>query len=88
MGHDLGEPPIKKLLANTVLHFLPGIDPEFEKVPEECNHVINDEVGQNLVASENTRAKMDPVTKAFKKILKTEKLDALVILGGGSAEVG
>lgn len=88
MGYDLGEPPIKKLLANAVLHFLPGVDPGFEKVPETCNHDLNDELGQNLVASENKTDEIDPITKAFKKLLKTEKLDALVILGGGSAEVG
>ncbi|XP_033217593.1 carboxypeptidase D-like isoform X2 [Belonocnema kinseyi] len=88
MGYDIGEPPIKKLLANAVLHFLPGVDPGFEKVPETCNHELNDEVGQNIVASENKTYEIDSITKAFKKLLKTEKLDALVILGGGSAEVG
>ena len=85
-GYDIGEPRFKKLLANAVLHFLPGIDPGFEKVNENCNQKFVEEVGQNLV--ENNTDKMNPVTEAFIKILQTEKLDVLIILGGGSVEVG
>lgn len=87
-GYDIGEPPIKKLLANAVLHFVPGIDPGFEKVPESCNQVYNDEVGQNFVNSQNKSREINAITEAFLKMLTTERFDVIVILGGGSSEIG
>lgn len=87
-GNQIGNPPIKKLLDTTVLHFIPGVDPNFDNVSDNCNPLVQDEVGQKLLISEDKQAKkMDAVTSAFKNMLLTENYDAIVVIAGGAKDV-
>lgn len=87
-GNQIGDPPIKKLLDNVVLHFVPGVDPKFDEVADSCNPLVDDEVGKNLLASLNGQIQeVDPVTKAFKEMLLEENYDVIVMIGGAAKQV-
>ncbi|KAG7204671.1 hypothetical protein KM043_005086 [Ampulex compressa] len=90
MGNQIGNPPIKRVLDNAVLHFLPGIDPGFDDIRniEDCNPVVKDEIGiKLLIKGNNETSKANAVMNAFKTMLRTEAYDAIIILGGGALKV-
>lgn len=82
-GNQIEDPPIKKILKNAVLHFIPGVDPKFDKIEDMCNPPMRDEVGQKLIDNRDA----DPTTQAFKDLLKSENYDVVVILHGGDLKV-
>lgn len=82
-GNKLGDPPIKKILNNAVLHIIPGVDPKFDEIGDVCNPPMQDEVGQKLIDNRDA----DPTTQAFKDLLKSENYDVVVILHGGDLKV-
>lgn len=92
MGNQIGDPPIQRILNNSVLHFVPGIDPGFDNIinVEECNPIVDDEVGKRLLSHNNnvTSDKLDMITNAFKTMLFSEKYDAIIILESGALEIG
>lgn len=84
-GNKNEDPVIKSLLDRVILHFLPGVDPSFEKVKYECNPSVNDEVGKKLYSlPKEQRPELDVVPNAFESILKSENFDALIVMGGGN----
>ncbi|XP_008548171.1 carboxypeptidase D [Microplitis demolitor] len=84
-GDRIGDPPIVKLLDNAVIHIIPGVDPGFESLPDNCNPIVNNEVGQKLL--ENNSNESDLVTSAFKRMLSTEDYDIIVNIFGGNLGV-
>ncbi|XP_011647483.1 carboxypeptidase D-like [Pogonomyrmex barbatus] len=90
MGNQIGNPPIQRLLNNSMLHFIPGVDPKFNDIKEnkDCNPVIKDEVGEKLLLENSDASKRtNTVTKAFKRMLQDENYDVIVILGGGFSQI-
>ncbi|XP_012529985.1 carboxypeptidase D [Monomorium pharaonis] len=90
MGNQIGNPPIQRLLDNTMLHFVPGIDPGFDNVEksEDCNPIVKDEVGEKLLLENtDTSQQADRVTDMLKRMLQTENYDAIVILGDGASQI-
>ncbi|XP_046604005.1 carboxypeptidase D [Neodiprion virginianus] len=88
IGNQIGNPPIKKLLDNVVLHFIPAVDPKFDSLPDSCNPSVKNEIGKNLLDSLNNKSqKVDAVTNALKQMMLTENFDALIIIGGGAKDV-
>ncbi|XP_043268241.1 carboxypeptidase D-like [Venturia canescens] len=89
-GDRIGDPPIMKLLDNAVLHFIPGLDPNFHRVPDHCNPlVVNDEVGKILISQEDEDAEgLDAVTNSFRRLLRNEAFDGIVTFSGGKIAVG
>ncbi|XP_012252341.2 carboxypeptidase D isoform X1 [Athalia rosae] len=87
-ANNIGDPPMKELLDNVVLHIVPGIDPGFDNVADNCNPIVENEVGSQFLLSyiDKTR-KVDAVTKAFEEMLMTENYDVIIIIGGGAKEV-
>ncbi|KAK2580979.1 hypothetical protein KPH14_006039 [Odynerus spinipes] len=84
MGNKIGDPPIKRILNNAVLHFIPGVDPGFDNVPNDCNPVVKDEVGEKLLSQNpNKTREMDIITNAFRKMLLNEGYDVIILLGSG-----
>ena len=89
MGDRIGDPPIKKLLDNAVFHFIPGVDPGFDTISDNCNPLVHDEVGQKLLATDDENSQsLDAVTNAFRSILRNEEYSAIILFGGGSKQVG
>ncbi|KOX76817.1 Carboxypeptidase D [Melipona quadrifasciata] len=92
MGNQIGDPPIQRILNNSVLHFVPGIDPGFDNVinVQECNPIVDDEIGKRLLSHNNnvTSDKLDMITNAFKTMLSSEEYDAIIILESGALEIG
>lgn len=87
-GNRIGDPPIKRLLKDVVLHFVPGVDPGFDDIPDNCNPLVENEVGQKVLDSfKEAGRESDPVTKAFREMLSAEDYNALVIIGGGAKKV-
>ena len=90
MGNQLEDPPIQRILNNTVLHFLPGVDPGFDNIVniQDCNPIQSGEIGERLLQKDNTGSdETNRVTNAFKQILSNEGYDVIVILGSGSLKV-
>lgn len=76
---------VKNLLDRVILHFLPGVDPTFDKVNYECNPTVHDEVGKKLYSlPKEQRPELDVVPNAFENILQSENFDALIVIGGGN----
>ncbi|KAK1121827.1 hypothetical protein K0M31_010139 [Melipona bicolor] len=92
MGNQIGDPPIQRILNNSVLHFVPGIDPGFDNIinVQECNPIVDDEIGKRLLSHNNnvTSDKLDMITNAFKTMLSSEEYDAIIILESGALEIG
>ncbi|KOC66182.1 Carboxypeptidase D [Habropoda laboriosa] len=89
-GNQIGDPPIQKILSNTVLHFVPGVDPGFDNIIDvhDCNAIVHDEVGKRLLLQNNVNSdKLNAITNAFKTMLSNEGYDVIVLLGGGALEV-
>lgn len=82
-GNKEGIQFFTRLLDRVVLHFIPGVDPGFEKVKNECNPATHDEVGKRLNTTRKERG-LDVVTNALEQMLETEGFDALVLFGGGN----
>jgi carboxypeptidase D len=90
MGNQIGNSIIQQILRNAVLHFIPGVDPEFDNLEQtkDCNPVVKDEVGKKLLLeNNNTSKRMDIITNAFKRMLQTENYDVIIILGGGTSQI-
>ena len=92
MGNQIGDPPIQRILNNSVLHFVPGIDPGFDNIinVQECNPIVDDEIGKRLLSHNNnvTSDKLDVITNAFKTMLSSEEYDVIIILESGALEIG
>ncbi|XP_015431943.1 PREDICTED: carboxypeptidase D-like [Dufourea novaeangliae] len=91
MGNQLEDPPIQKILNNSVLHFIPGVDPGFDQILDNqvCNPIVRGEVGEKLLQKSTMNSdKIYTVTNAFKKLLANEEYDIVVILGSGALKVG
>ncbi|XP_033351181.1 carboxypeptidase D-like [Bombus vosnesenskii] len=91
-GNQIGDPPIERILKNSVLHFVPYIDPGFDNIvpnAQECNPIVDDEIGKRLLLQNNnaTSDKLNMITNAFKTMLSNEKYDVIIILGSGALEV-
>lgn len=85
MGNKEKNPFIDRLLDRVVLHFIPGVDPSFDKLSYNCNASMNDEVGKKLYSSpKDMLPQLDVVTNALEQILETEGFDAVVLFGGGN----
>ncbi|CAK9809820.1 Carboxypeptidase D [Anthophora quadrimaculata] len=90
MGNQIGDPPVERILNNTVLHFVPGVDPGFDDIMDvhDCNPVVYDEIGKRLLLQNNVNSdRLSTITNAFKTILSNEGYDVIIILGGGAVEV-
>ena len=85
-GNKEENPFITRLLDRVVLHFIPGVDPLFDKVSADidCNPKVEDEVGARLLTSRERPTQLDVVTNALEQMLKTEGFDAVVLFGGGN----
>ncbi|OAD62352.1 Carboxypeptidase D [Eufriesea mexicana] len=89
MGNQIGDPPIQRILDNSVLHFVPNIDPNFDNLlnVQNCNPAY-EETGNRLLLQNNvTSDKVNTITNAFKMMLSNEKYDVIIILGSGALEV-
>lgn len=90
MGNQIGDPPIQRILNNSVLHFIPGVDPGFDNIidVQECNPIVYDEVGTRLLQKDNTNPdRLNIVASAFKTMLSNEKYDVIIILGSGTLKI-
>ncbi|XP_076767108.1 carboxypeptidase D svr [Xylocopa sonorina] len=93
MGNQIGDPPIQRILNDSVLHFIPGIDPGFDNIlnSTDCNPIVYDEIGKRLLTQNDSTVNSDQlntVTNAFRTMLSDERYDAIVLLGSGTLEVG
>lgn len=91
-GNQIGDPPIERILKNSVLHFVPYIDPGFDNIvpnAQECNPIVDDEIGKRLLLQNNnaTSDKLNMITNTFKTMLSNEEYDVIIILGSGALEV-
>ncbi|XP_031840288.1 carboxypeptidase D svr [Nomia melanderi] len=90
MGNKIGDPPIQRILNNSVLHFIPGIDPGFDNIlnSRECNPIVKDEVGKRLLQKGTLNSdKLDTITSAFKEMMANGEYDAVIIIGSGALKV-
>lgn len=90
MGNQIGDPPIQRILNNSVLHFIPGIDPGFDNIfnMQDCNPIVYDEVGKKLLQQNIVNShKLNKIINAFKTMLLNEGYDVIIILGSGALEV-
>ncbi|XP_061932284.1 carboxypeptidase D-like isoform X2 [Apis cerana] len=90
MGNQIGDPPIERILNNSVLHFIPGIDPGFDNIfnMQDCNPIVYDEIGKKLLQKNIVNSnKLNKITNAFKTMLLNEGYDVIIILGSGALEV-
>ncbi|XP_063368930.1 carboxypeptidase D-like [Cydia amplana] len=96
-AYSLGEPRHKRLLENAVLHFIPNLDPLYEKIlrqfsGEQCQlSPLEEEFGDSLYHY-ITKTKLSPLTnytreKAFVELLKAEKYDIVLDLSSGTEDV-
>lgn len=86
-GNQIGHPPILKLLDNAILHFIPGVDVEFDDAEEskDCNSAFRDEASEKLLQDKDTPKPI--IINAFKRLLQIENYDVVVILGGGASQI-
>ncbi|XP_076629152.1 carboxypeptidase D svr [Colletes latitarsis] len=90
MGNQIGDPPIQRILNNTVLHFVPGVDPGFDNIldNQDCNPIVRGEVGEKLLQKNSiSYDKINVITKAFKEILANEGYDVIIMFGSGALKV-
>ncbi|KAK6642191.1 hypothetical protein RUM44_013914 [Polyplax serrata] len=84
-GQKQKDPDVLKLLNNVVLHFIPSVNRNFERIQSDtCNPlsspVTSDEVGNQIV---NVKSN-DPTTLSFRSLLRSQQFDiGLSIHGGG-----
>ncbi|XP_078047171.1 carboxypeptidase D svr [Augochlora pura] len=90
MGNQIGDPPTQRILNNSVLHIIPGVDPGFDNIydNQECNPIVKGEVGEEILhKSTTTSDQINSVSSAFKKMITNEKYDVIIILGSGARKV-
>ncbi|XP_014480022.1 PREDICTED: carboxypeptidase D-like [Dinoponera quadriceps] len=89
MGNEIGSPPIQRILDNSILHFIPGVDAGFDDIEQmkDCNPIVRDEVGDKLLSGGNASERIEAIISAFKRMLQTESYDIIVILGGGASQI-
>ncbi|XP_058806975.1 LOW QUALITY PROTEIN: carboxypeptidase D-like [Phymastichus coffea] len=80
---DAEDAAVRRLLDRLALHFLPGVDPHFDKVEARCEPSVGDEVVDKLYEPDRKQPELDLVTHAFEQMLRTEGYDVLVLFGGG-----
>lgn len=97
-AYTLGEPIHKKLLNNTVLHFIPNLDPIYEKIVttfdgrEQCNVIaLEEEFGDSLY-NYLSKKNLNPLSnytreKAFIRLLEADKYDLVLELSSGNEDV-
>ncbi|XP_045503129.1 carboxypeptidase D isoform X1 [Colias croceus] len=97
-AYQIGEPIHRRLLKNAVFHFIPNLDPLYEKVlksfdgTEKCDvEVLEEEFGDSVY---NYLTKKDPNPlsnytreKAFISLLQSEKFDLVLELSSGTEDV-
>ncbi|XP_076646852.1 carboxypeptidase D svr isoform X1 [Halictus rubicundus] len=90
MGNQIGDPPIQRILINSVLHIIPAVDPGFDEIPEnhDCNPIVKGEIGEKILHKSNANSEpANSVTSAFKKMMANEEYDVIIILGSGARKV-
>ncbi|GBP39105.1 Carboxypeptidase D [Eumeta japonica] len=97
-AYAIGEPIHISILKNTVLHFIPSIDPLTDKVitlnkdKEHCNiDPLEEEFGDSLY-DYLVKKNPNPLSnytreKAFIRLLEVEKYDLILELGAGTEQV-
>ena len=96
-AYTIGEPRHKKLLENTVLHFIPNLDPIFKKILKTYDHTekcdvqaLEEEFGDSLY-NYLTNKNVNPLSnytreKAFAHLLEIEEFDLILDLGSGTED--
>lgn len=97
-AYTIGEPKHQRLLNNTVLHFIPNIDPLNSKIikqydgTDKCDlTALEEEFGDSLY-NYLTKTNMNPLSNytsetAFIEMLKSEKYDLILELSSGTEDV-
>lgn len=97
-AYSLQEPIHKSILKNTVVHFIPNLDPLYEKVlqnydgKEHCTvQPLEEEFGDSLY-NYLTKKNVNPLSnytreKAFAALLEKEKYNLILDLGSGNENV-
>ncbi|CAH2093466.1 unnamed protein product [Euphydryas editha] len=97
-AYQIGEPIHKRLLKNAVIHFIPNLDPLYEKMFKQYDHTekcdldaIEQEFGSSLY-SYLTKEHLNPLSnytreKAFVGLLESERFDLVLNLASGSEDV-
>ncbi|VVC87334.1 unnamed protein product [Leptidea sinapis] len=98
-AYQIGEPIHRRILQNAVLHFIPNLDPLYEKIlksyngTEKCDvEPLEEEFGDSVYTFLTKENKMNPLSnytreKAFLELLKSEKFDVILELGSGNDDV-
>ncbi|XP_045539218.1 carboxypeptidase D [Papilio machaon] len=97
-AYTIGEPIHQKLLKNTVLHFIPNIDPLYKNIlkhydnTDKCEiEALEEEFGDS-VYSYLTKNNLNPLSnytreKSFIHLLENEKYDLMIELSSGTENV-
>ncbi|XP_061382022.1 carboxypeptidase D-like isoform X2 [Danaus plexippus] len=97
-AYQIGEPRHRNLLKNTVLHFIPNLDPLYSKMlrtydhTEKCDlQLLEEEFGDSLY-NYLTKKNLNPLTnytreKAFVDLLESEQYDLILDLASGTEDV-
>ncbi|XP_068623289.1 carboxypeptidase D isoform X2 [Battus philenor] len=97
-AYTIGEPVHQRLLKNSVLHFIPNIDPLYKNILEEYDgtdkceiQALEEEFGDS-VYNYLTKKEMNPLNnytreKSFIDLLQEEKYDLMIELSSGSENV-
>ncbi|XP_060806567.1 carboxypeptidase D isoform X1 [Amyelois transitella] len=97
-AYTIGEPRHQKTLKNSVIHFIPNLDPLYEKIvkqatdSDKCNiQALEEEFGDSLY-DYLTKKNVNPLSnytreKAFVQMLESEKYDLILELASGNEDV-
>ncbi|CAH0713504.1 unnamed protein product, partial [Brenthis ino] len=96
-AYSIGEPRHKKLLQNAVLHFIPNLDPLFNKMiklydhTEKCDLEPLEEEFADSLYNYLTKKDINPLSnytreKAFIHLLEVEQFDLILNLGSGTED--
>lgn len=97
-AYAIGEPVHRRLLKNAVFHFIPNLDPLYEKVlknfngTEKCDVEILEQEFGDSVYSFITKKDLNPISnytreKAFIDLIDNEKFDLVLELSSGTEDV-
>ncbi|KAL0266576.1 UNVERIFIED_CONTAM: hypothetical protein PYX00_009080 [Menopon gallinae] len=79
-GYRSNDSTIMKILNNTVLRIIPGIDPGFDHIEMTCNPLSrSDEVGNQLMDTRTNNS----IVHSLRSMLRTENFDLILSLHGG-----
>uniref|UniRef100_A0A1B0CSB2 Peptidase M14 domain-containing protein n=1 Tax=Lutzomyia longipalpis TaxID=7200 RepID=A0A1B0CSB2_LUTLO len=87
-GYAIGEPPLERLINNTVLHFVPIMEHfndvynQYYNDPSICDPILKEELADKLLSPE-TDKKRDMLIK----MLQDEKFDLAVTFTSGGSDV-